>query len=118
MKRTLLLSILLAGPLLALQPPSKGDDPRVLELCASNIKGDGPFRYQWYRGTATNPLAYKIPAPEGIQQFITFERATAKAGLYRCVVSNDAGSYTTEPTKISRTSSSTATPLAATIKTP
>ncbi len=38
-----------------------------------HVEGTWPTTYQWYRGTATNPKKYKIPAPEGIQQNLSLK---------------------------------------------
>ncbi len=76
-----------------------------------------PTTYQWYRGTATNPKKYKIPAPEGIQRELILKPPYV-AGLYVCEATNAAGTSTSNPTKVSVTKTPSAPNAAITLKQP
>jgi len=113
----LFLSVLLTMPAATvITPPTYNPDVMALDLDASaSVNGTAPFTYQWYRGTATQPLKVKIPAPEGVQPTLTL-RSTSPAGIYCCVVSNSAGSVQFPGTRFSLTTSKTATELTVTMK--
>lgn len=95
-------------------PPTNVVDLRI-EICAT-VAGTKPFTYQWYRGTPTNLLAVKIPAPEGVQESLIL--TSWVAGWYVRVTTNSAGSCTSLPLQVSTTRTTSAPNLQIVIKQP
>jgi hypothetical protein len=116
--RLLLLSCFSVLTLSAQPIPKEPPTPdRTFEGAAftASFNGTRPMTYQWYKGTLAKRVA--IPAPEGIQQTLQL-KPTDPAGTYFVVVTNVAGSATSEMFRLSYTTSATAAKMQVVIKKP
>lgn len=114
----LLLLLLTAASLSAQPRPKEPPTPdRTFEGAAftASFNGTRPMTYQWYKGTLAKRVA--IPAPVGIQQTLHIKPGDP-AGTYFVVVTNVAGSATSEMFRLSYTTSATAAKMAVVIKKP
>lgn len=112
MKRLIAVLLLVAVPLAA-QPvaPTLRITAAGLEL---SVKADGtpPLEYQWRRG-----VLVKVPVPGGNGPVLLLRPPYApQAGHYDIVVSNSAGSVTSEAVRVGTTTQADAPPVAVIFK--
>ncbi len=117
--KTILTCLCLTATALAqeLLPPKQSTEVKF-ELVATWAEDGGtPASFQWYRGTKTKPLAVKLTTPDATERTLTL-RPPMVAGIYVCVMSNEAGSAQCKPTQVSITKVVTAVDAQVTFKQP
>jgi hypothetical protein len=97
-------------------PPTKDPDHQGVVFSVKPL-GTPPMKYQWYRGTATNPKKVKLEGPFATEPNLELSPPFI-AGLYSCEVTNAAGTILYDPQQLATTTSKTAPRLKVTVKVP